>query len=111
MTAKVAKNSNRGSRPGERRGGRKKGTPNKVTVALKDAAREYTQDALNTLVSVMAGGEGVPAAAQVSAAREILDRGYGKASTVLTGDEDGGPLQLVSRIELIGVRPDDSRED
>jgi hypothetical protein len=35
-TAKVAKNSNRGSKPGERRGGRKKGTPNKLTTALKD---------------------------------------------------------------------------
>jgi hypothetical protein len=27
----------RGSKPGERRGGRKKGTPNKVTVAAKEA--------------------------------------------------------------------------
>lgn len=27
----------RGSRPGERRGGRKKGTPNKTTVAAKEA--------------------------------------------------------------------------
>ena len=27
----------RGSRPGERRGGRRRGTPNKVTAALKDA--------------------------------------------------------------------------
>lgn len=36
MTAKVARASNRGSKPGERRGGRQKGTPNKVTAALKD---------------------------------------------------------------------------
>lgn len=35
-TAKVARTSNRGSKPGERRGGRQKGTPNKVTGALKD---------------------------------------------------------------------------
>lgn len=38
--AKVAKasldNLSRGSKPGERRGGRKKGTPNKMTAALKD---------------------------------------------------------------------------
>lgn len=34
--AKVARSSRGGSRPGERRGGRKKGTPNKVTGALKD---------------------------------------------------------------------------
>lgn len=35
--AKVAASSRRGgSKPGERRGGRKKGTPNKLTGALKD---------------------------------------------------------------------------
>lgn len=101
-TAKVAKTSNRGSKPGERRGGRTKGTPNKATVPLKEAARQYTEAALQTLVSVCAGGEGIPAAAQVNAAKEILDRGYGKASTVLTGDEDGGPVQLVTEIRLVG---------
>lgn len=41
-TAEVAKNSRRkvparGSKPGERRGGRQKGTPNKTTVAVKEA--------------------------------------------------------------------------
>lgn len=33
----VAKTSNRGSKPGERRGGRQKGTPNKTTAAVKEA--------------------------------------------------------------------------
>ncbi len=32
---KVAKSSNRGPRPGERRGGRKKGTPNHVTTDVR----------------------------------------------------------------------------
>lgn len=36
MTEKVVKSSNRGSKPGERRGGRKKGVPNKLTGAVKD---------------------------------------------------------------------------
>lgn len=92
---------------GTKTGGRVKGTPNKSTASLKDMARVHTEAALNTLVSVLAGGEGIPAAAQVAAAKEILDRGYGKASTVLSGDEDGGPVALVSRIELVGVRPGD----
>ena len=105
-TAKVAKSSGRGSKPGERRGGRKRGTPNKVTVALKDVAREHTEAAINTLVSVMAGGEGIPAAAQVNAAKEILDRGYGKASQVIAGDEDGGPIQI-TRIELVPLTGSD----
>lgn len=93
---------------GIKTGGRKAGTPNKATASLKELARQYTDEALQTLVSILAGGEGVPPAAQVAAAKEILDRGYGKASTVLTGDEDGGPVELVSRIELVGVRPDDN---
>lgn len=45
MTAKVAKASNRGSKPGERRGGRQKGTPNKVTGALKDMILEALNEA------------------------------------------------------------------
>ncbi len=104
-TAKVAKASGRGSKPGEHRGGRVKGTPNKVTAPLKEIARQYTQQAIEALVGVLAGGEGIPPAAQVAAAKEILDRGYGKASTVLSGDEDGGPIKLATEIRLIGVRP------
>lgn len=102
MTATKAKSSNRGSKPGEHRGGRVKGTPNKATASIRDIARQYTDEAVKALVSILAGGEGIPAAAQVAAAKEILDRGYGKATTVLTGDEDGGPLKLVTRIELVG---------
>jgi hypothetical protein len=101
-TAKVAKASNRGSKPGEHRGGRAKGTPNKATASIRDVARQYTEEAVNALVSVLAGGEGIPAAAQVAAAKEILDRGYGKASMVLAGDEDGGPLKLITHVKLVG---------
>ncbi len=106
MTATVAKSSNRGSKPGEHRGGRKKGTPNKATASLKDIARQYTEQAVNSLLEVLKGGEGIPPAAQVAAAKEILDRGYGKASQVLTGGEDGGPVHLVHEIRLVGVRAD-----
>jgi hypothetical protein len=35
----------RGSRPGERRGGRRKGTPNKTTKALKDMILQALDDA------------------------------------------------------------------
>ena len=37
MARRAAKKDRRGSRPGERRGGRKKGTPNKRTAALHAA--------------------------------------------------------------------------
>lgn len=92
VTTKQAKSSNRGSKPGERRGGRQKGTPNKATAEIRDIARQYTATAVSTLVGVMEGSESD--AAKVAAAREILDRGYGKASQVVAGDENGGPVSI-----------------
>lgn len=103
--AKVAKVSNRGSKPGERRGGRQKGVPNKATASIRDLARQYTADALNALTGVLADAS-EPAAARVAAAKEILDRAYGKASTVLQGDEDGGAVRIATTIRLVG--PDGS---
>ncbi len=104
-TTKVAKRSNRGSKPGERRGGRKPGTPNKATASIRDIAREYTAQAVTALVEVLKGGEAIPPAARVAAAKEILDRGYGKATTILAGDEDGGPVRYATEIRLVGVAP------
>lgn len=100
-TAKVAKKSNRGSKPGEHRGGRAKGVPNKATASIRDAARKYTTQAIATLVEVM-GDDKQPAPARVSAANALLDRGYGKPSQVMTGDEDGGPLKVIHEIALTG---------
>lgn len=97
--AKVAGRSKRGSAPGERRGGRVKGTPNKATASLKDLARQYTEDALKALVEVMQTETG---SARVAAANAILDRGYGKPTTVLAGDGDGGPIKTISEVLLRG---------
>jgi hypothetical protein len=77
----------RGSKPGERRGGRKPGTPNKVTVVVKEAAQAFTADAISTLAEIMRSPEH-PAAARVSAANALLDRGHGKPKQPLTGGED-----------------------
>lgn len=66
----------RGSKPGERRGGRQKGTPNKATADIREAAQEYSQQALEVLVNVATAGESE--AARVAAANAILDRAHGK---------------------------------
>lgn len=92
------KSTHGGKRPGA---GRPKGSPNKATASIRDAAREYTQEALAALVGVLRN-DSEPAAARVSAANSILDRGYGKASTVLSGDEDGGPVKVATKIEIVG---------
>lgn len=88
---------------GKREGaGRPAGSPNKATAKIRDIARQYTEQAIQALVDVLAN-EREPAAARVSAANSLLDRGYGKPSNVLNGDEDGGPIKTVHEIHLVGV--------
>lgn len=93
------------ARGGKREGaGRPQGAVNQTTVQLRELARQHAGDMLTVLLQIAKAGESE--AARVSAANALLDRGYGKPSTVLNGDGDGGPVELMSRIELIGVRPD-----
>ncbi len=73
-------------------GGRKAGTPNKATAAIKEAAQEYTGMALRVLVEVAANPESPPAA-RVAASNAILDRGHGKPTLPIAGD-DGGPVRI-----------------
>lgn len=89
-----------GRRPGA---GRPHGSKTKSGQELREAARQFTVQALEVLRDIALSGESE--AARVSAANALLDRGYGKPSTVLAGDEDGGPMQLVTEVVLRGVRP------
>lgn len=57
--------------------GRPAGVPNKATASLKEMARAYTGQALATLVNVM-NDVNTPAGVRIQAAKEILDRAYGK---------------------------------
>lgn len=84
----------RGARPGERRGGRKAGTPNKVTAmnGLREKARAYTADAIEELVYVMRQNENLPA--KVAAARELLDRAWGRPAQPVSGPDTDGPVRL-----------------
>ncbi|MEM7730675.1 MAG: hypothetical protein AAF311_15645 [Pseudomonadota bacterium] len=87
-----------GARPGA---GRRKGHVTAAKRELRDMAKEHAQSALQTLVSI-AQSNHEPAAARVSAANAILDRGYGKPPQALehTG-KDGGPLETITRVELV----------
>ncbi|MFA4974937.1 MAG: hypothetical protein WC683_20225 [bacterium] len=91
--AERAKNSNRGSKPGERRGGRQKGSPNKATAEIREIARQYAPDAVQELARL--SREAQSEQARVAAIKEILDRAYGKSTQPIAGDGDGGPVQLV----------------
>ena len=78
----------RGSKPGERRGGRKKGTPNKRTAELRDIVRQYTPQAVKRVVELMGSPDDAVA---LAACKELFDRGYGRpAQAVLAAVNPAG---------------------
>lgn len=82
----------------ENRGrGRPKGSLNKATAAVKEAAQAFTNDALSTLAEIMRSPEH-PAAARVSAANALLDRGHGKPTQSVEMD---GSLDIAAHISEI----------
>jgi hypothetical protein len=78
----------------------------KTVTEIRSLARSYTRTALNVLVGVMRSKDAT-AAAKVSAANAILDRGWGKA-TQPVGNSDDGALELIHRIERVIVHPENS---
>lgn len=49
--------------------------------------------------------DSAPAAARVQAAQALLDRGWGKATQPISGDDEGDEIKLVHRIERVIVSP------
>jgi len=74
----------RGSKPGEHRGGRKPGTPNKATRDIRELAQVHSTQAvqeLARLAGLVKGTEGAESEqARIGALKELLDRGHGKAT-------------------------------
>src|SRR5688572_27672470 len=66
-----------GSEPGERRGGRQKGTPNKATAEVRELAGEHGPAALMELARLST--EATTDTARIQACNAILDRAYGRA--------------------------------
>lgn len=85
----------RGSRPGERRGGRKKGTPNKRTVILGSAKEAMLQEGCNPLVILAKAANGeIKSDLRVKAAAELAKYGWPMMTrTELTG-ANGGAVQM-----------------
>jgi hypothetical protein len=78
----------------------------KALTEIRSLARSHTRTALNVLVGVMCSKDAT-AAARVSAANAILDRGWGKATQPLEGGDEGA-LELIHRIERVIVHPENS---
>lgn len=65
---------------------------------VRKLARENTDESINTLVAIMRD-EDQPAAARVRACEAILDRGWGRPTQPISG-EDGGPIETRNLREL-----------
>jgi len=78
----------------------------KTLTEIRSLARSHTRTAINALVGIMRSKDAT-AAARVSAANAILDRGWGKATQPLERSDDGA-LQLIHRIERVIVYPENS---
>lgn len=96
-----AKGKHGGARPGA---GRKKGSYTKTTAEIRHLAQQYTDDALTALVDIL--NKGTSETARISAAKEILDRGFGKSAQPVEGS-DGPPVDVVNRIRIELVDPHD----
>jgi hypothetical protein len=76
----------------------------KTLTEIRSLARSHTRTALNVLVRIMRSKDAT-AAARVSAANAILDRGWGKAVQGIENG-DGGAFELIHRIERVIVHPE-----
>ncbi len=65
-----------GSKPGERRGGRQKGTPNKATADIKAALRMHGDELVKALLKLT---ESKDERVRLGAIQTARDRGFGKA--------------------------------
>ena len=90
----------------EKTGGRQKGTPNKVArFDLGKTAKLYGLRALAVAIEIMEN-EKEAGTTRLAAAKEILDRGYGKAKQVTEiSGIDGEEIQTKLTIEFVGQPP------
>ncbi len=75
---------------------RKKDPPN-----VRSLARVHTALSINTLAGVARSGESE--AARVSAAAQLLDRGWGRAPQPVTGEDGEGNIEITIR-HILGER-------
>lgn len=75
---------------------------------LAEVAREHTEDALKVLVEVAKNKE-ENGSARVSAAKELLDRGWGRATQPISGDPEGAPIQTEQKVDISSLPIDVQR--
>ena len=71
----------------------------KAPADLRSLARSHTETAVRVLAGI-AHSTKAPAAARVSAACALLDRGWGKAAQPISGSDEDSPLvvQIIQKV-------------
>lgn len=88
-------------KPRAKTGGRVAGTLNKATREIKEVARGYGPECIERLWALAGAAESD--AAKVAAIKEILDRGYGKATQTLEHTDPSGGNPFAPLMELIAA--------
>lgn len=83
-----------GSKPGERRGGRKAGTPNKATAAREAKVKAEGLTPLDYMLQVLRNEEETPAN-RMWAAEKAAPYVHPKLASVEHMGKDGGPISFV----------------
>jgi hypothetical protein len=65
----------------------------KTPTEIKSLARSHTTAALTVLAAIM-NKQDAPESARIAAANSLLDRGWGKATQPIAGDETSGPIVI-----------------
>ena len=84
-------------------GGRTPGTLNKATKDIKALAAPYGEQAVSELARIMTASESD--AARIAAAKELLDRGFGKAKQPIDHSSTDGTMQPKSLNDFYGGLP------
>ncbi len=85
-----------GSKPGERRGGRCKGTPKKATAEVKAAFQKHGQELVEALLALTKSDD---ERVRLGAIQAALDRGWGKPTQAV----DLGGEMAITKIERVIV--------
>jgi hypothetical protein len=83
------------------RSGNPGGRP-KAVAHIQEHARQYSREALETLVEIMSNSKAAPAA-RISAANAILDRGFGKPGPIISGSTERVDVRTLSNAELMAI--------
>ena len=78
----------------------------KENAEVKALARQYTQQAIDTLGTIMLNPD-AKGSERVAAAQALLDRAYGKPAQAIVGDATADPVQITQIMRRI-VDPRDS---